>query len=226
MKIKFCKLMLVVISALVLVSMFTSTAFAYNYDFVKTYRDSFWNSKNPTFFKYVDNDCTNYASQVAAFSGMPSWIDWNSGLLPEHYNLATTAPSLRYAVDDNASKWYSITDTTKKLGITYTYHIYSRSWTITTDFKNFMKTKSSYVTVTTYAQNKKAEMLAAAKVGDIIQLDGKHTIIIVRKDSNTKLFYTQHTVDRKEEDIATFTTWAASSSDGRKDKSFILFHYK
>ena len=208
----------------ILISTFALQVSAYNYKFVQTYEKDWWNKRNPSFFEHLQNgDCTNYVSQIAAFSGMPSWIDVNSGLKPSAANILA-GKKYRYVIDERTNYWYSLKTSAKIAGISYDYHIYSRTWSIVSDFNSFMKGKSSYVKTTYYKQSEKAAMLKAAVVGDIIALDTKHSIAISKKDSDTKLFYTQHDTDRSQEPIATFTNWAAENAN--KNYSFVLYHFK
>lgn len=43
------------------------------------YLDRYWNSKNPSYHYYDNNDCTNFISQCWYAAGIPMTLGWHGG---------------------------------------------------------------------------------------------------------------------------------------------------
>lgn len=146
------------------------------------YAQTYATTRNDIYKDLDNNDCTNFVSQATAVGGVYSFISDYDGV-----------PSLfqDWICEDNPNAWYMIK---KERAIGYDYWVYSRSWTFVNDFRNFHTARAAAgsntfsgklsaappYTTTNESANFEYKLRKYAEVGQVWQLDGRHSIIITR----------------------------------------------
>ena len=145
------------------------------------YAQTYATTPNAT-YKQLEHDCTNFVSQATAVGGVYSFISDYDGV-----------PSLfqDWICEDNPNAWYMIK---KERAIGYDYWVYSRSWAFVNDFRYFHTARAAAgsntfsgklsgappQTTTNESANFEYKLRKNAEVGQVWQLDGRHSIIITR----------------------------------------------
>jgi hypothetical protein len=197
----------------VLVSIFALSANAgtysnYNRANAANYAKLYAESPNQI-YKELDNDCTGFVSQAVAVGGVISYIS--------NYS---SAPSIlkNWIMETNNNAWYMIK---KNRTIGFDYWVYSNTWGFVNDFRtfqvaraaknaNFSGTLSTKTPNTTANQSTNFEykLRYNAKVGQVWQLNGRHSVIITqvtnRSDGYNYVWYSAHTSSAKNKDIQVF----------------------
>lgn len=168
---------------------------------------------NSSQFKTLDNDCTNFVSQAIAVGGVYSYINTSF----------TDTPLFRdWIYEDNPNAWYMVKKT-KSSGSTY--WAYSKTWAVVDNFRSFQIGRAARGSNTLYGKlsggtpnttanvntNYEYKLRKNDTVGQVWQLEGKHSIIITavtqRTDGYNYVWYSSHSENRKNEDIQTFLSW-------------------
>lgn len=180
----------------------------FNREGAANYAKTYANSSNKI-YKELDADCTNFVSQAIAHGGV---ISYTSSFKKK--------PTLYkdWIMETNSNAWYMIK---KSRSIGYDYWVYSKSWAFVGDFYNFHVNRaaknanfsgnlSGKTPNTTLNENKNFEykLRKNAKVGQVWQLDNKHSIIITKvakmKDGYNYVWFSAHTNSQKDQDIQLF----------------------
>lgn len=175
----------------------------------KTYGYNYLGSATAYAFEYAENynksypsfphgDCTNFVSQAVKAGGI-SMVDSNPGGVAE----------------DKPDAWYI-----KYVDGTWRY---SKSWTVVNNLKKFFKNKK-YATVKTFSQQNWELIYQIVEPGDVLQLDGKHSVMITEIGNRTykSVKYCGHTSDVQNKSIQEFTKYA----NGYMDKDIVIIHFK
>lgn len=155
---------------------------------------------------FLGLDCTNFISQCVNYGGIPQ---------KGHY---LSAPSLfsKWKLDTNSNYWYA-----KKYdrSIGYDYWQYSKTWSTVTGFEDYMTLHVPNVIKKEYGLSAYSlnALTKSLKLGDVLQLDGSHSIII-SKINSTGVYYSCHSSNIKNRNIKYFYDWCAAN--GKKINYF------
>ncbi|MCD7775002.1 MAG: amidase domain-containing protein [Clostridiales bacterium] len=203
---------------------------SYNRTNAAAYAQAYALNPNDT-YKKLDADCTNFVSQAIAVGGVYSYI--NSSF--------TSVPSVLkdWIMDTNSNSWYMIK---KTRSIGYDYWVYSKTWAFVDNFRTFHTARSAsgsnhfsgYVPTnspnTTENENTNFEykLRKNAKVGQVWQAEGHHSIIITkvvyRTGGYNYVWYSCHSDNVLNGDIQNFFNWVnkSGSSGGNGAKVHCL----
>jgi hypothetical protein len=218
------KVALVMTVVMLLTTAFALSASAATYsNFNRTnaanYATTYATSPNST-YKLLDNDCTSFVSQAVAVGGVVSYIS--------NYS---TAPSVLkdWIMETNYNAWYMVK---KTRAIGFDYWVYSNTWAFVNDFRDFQTNRAAKNatfngflsgqtpnTTTNQSTNFEYKLRYNAKVGQVWQLNGRHSIIITsvttRSNGYNYVWYSAHSSNAKNQDIQVFLDycWANKNTN-------------
>lgn len=189
-------------SATIMAIMATSTieSFAYNYDGSATaYAYTYAENYNKKYTYFDKGDCTNFVSQAVNAGGI---------------SIADSKPG--GVAENNLNAWYI-----KYVDGTWRY---SRSWTVVEDFKEYMK-KRKCATVKTFSQKNWACIYEIVENGDVLQVDGEHSVMITEIGERTgnTIKYCGHTNDVQNGKINIIKNQA---KENWASKDIVIIHFK
>lgn len=197
MKKRVFKMISLLAAVFVSISLFGTSAYAYNGETAANYGRKYANGSNSA-YKKLDSDCTNFVSQCVAVGGFPSTIHKNHGLKPEGLR--------NYVVDYNNSYWYHIKETQKVLGVNRTVYVYSAPWAFVSNFKDYMRAHGA--NVSNAPKHPDSFTRGTMRPGDVAQVDGVHSVLI----STSGCSYCAHSSSKKDEPLSTFINFANKHS--------------
>lgn len=185
---------------LTMIGIRTTANAAYDRKKAASYAQKYASEYNSIYYRF-NSDCTNFVSQCEAVAGVVSIV---SSKLP-------SAPSWfsDTKLDNNPNSWYMIYKPRK--GLAKDYYLYSRTWSMVTDFRNYFK-KNNYSRSNAIANVKEvltenwSNSIKKLKVGDVLQYDTgdyRHSVIISQNGING-IRYCSHTQNRKNQLISSF----------------------
>jgi len=183
------------VSAVELSTSLSTSTYSFSGSKAQSYMNTYWNSINSSFGE-MPNDCTNYASQIVWYAGLPM-------------DGTTSSPGYHTTTTD----WYNKT-------LPYNSRGWSTSWTVVGDFYSYWvgHRGHSYKVFTGHTG-----IASYVKPGDIIQIKNQSTgkwyhTVIVNYVSNGVVYYSGHTNNHLHKAL---TDISASSYDFR----VIKFNY-
>lgn len=220
----FTKMVVVTIVAVSIISAMGINSFAYDVDAAVDYARTYAESPNEYYYYFGDDsDCTNFVSQCVAVGGVVSYIDGSFSDKPSVLK--------KYICNDNPVTWYMIK---KERAIGFDYWEYSKSWSVVGDFKAFHSISEGKVKSYGYSTANLDQIARDLRLGDVVQVDGVHSVIITELYRKNVLLtnpgfddfvikYSGHSSTRKDVDFKVFTSWW---SEYYVSKSLIIIHFE
>ncbi len=160
------------------------------------YAYTWWNSRNPSYPDFGDNDCTNFISQAMIAGGF-SKVGSGDGCRDE-----STSTEF-YSYSASPPLWC--------LGSNRNWE-WSTSWSVVWPFRDYFGHQNSYATVLGWTKSASTAKNLLSP-GDIVQLQNKqgsnwvsyHNMLVTDEDSND-LLLTYHATNRKDKPLSSIPT--------------------